>query len=219
MIKTLGVSLFFLVCLSPSMAQARAPMEPIASNSFAEDFNLNSVGGMKISLEDFQGKFVLLNFWATWCAPCRNEMPALNNLHNEMRHNDLEVVGVHVGPSLESVTKFLNQVPVEFTILIDKDMRLSNWGVLGLPTTFLISPEGQLLYKAVGERKWDSPAMKKFLAKLTSGNAKILHSRPDTPTDSFLTQLKRNIEWLYQRTVGQLFTSMDHRQFYQPYYF
>ncbi len=217
MTKKLVFSLLFWACMSPNLVQARVPMEPIAGNSFAEDFSLNSVGGTKIRLQDFQGKFVLLNFWATWCAPCRNEMPALDNLHNAMRRNGLEVIGVHVGPSLESVTKFLDQVPVKFTILIDQDMRLANWGVMGLPTTFLVSPEGRLVYKAVGEREWDSPAIKKFLTGVISGHAQIVHSHQDASTESFLKQLKRVFKRLYQKTVGQLLTDMDHRLFYQPY--
>ena len=219
MTKILIASLLFLTCMAPYLVQARVPMEPIAGNSIAEDFSLNSVGGTRIRLEDFRGKFVLLNFWATWCAPCRNEMPALNNLHNAMRRNGLEVIGVHVGPSLESVTKFLDQVPVEFTILIDQDMRLANWGVLGLPTTFLIGPEGQLIYKAVGEREWNSPAIKKFLTRVTSGHAQIVHSHQDASTESFLIQLKRIFKRLFQRAVGLLLTDMDHRLFYQPYDF
>ena len=90
-------------------------------------------------------------------------MPAMNNLHNEFNGESLEVVGVHVGPSLAGIKKFLEAVPVSFTILVDKDMSLANWGVQGLPTTFLVNPDGKLVYKAVGEREWDSPEMVKFL--------------------------------------------------------
>ncbi len=138
-------------------------MDPVKGSPKAGGFNLEGIDGKKISLENYKGKFVLLNFWATWCAPCRKEMPAMSNLHNEFGGEGLEVVGVHVGPSLAGVKKFLEAVPVSFTILMDKDMSLASWGVQGLPTTFLINPEGKLVYQAVGERVWDSPEMIKFL--------------------------------------------------------
>ncbi len=153
--------MIIFVTIAPVLAGGL--MEPIKGSPKAGGFNLEGVDGRKISLDNYKGKFVLLNFWATWCAPCRKEMPAMSNLHNEFGGEGLEVVGVHVGPSLAGVKKFLEAVPVSFTILLDKDMSLANWGVQGLPTTFLINPEGKLIYKAIGEREWDSPAMVKFL--------------------------------------------------------
>ncbi len=128
------------------------------------NFTLMSANGSDISLSDYQGKFVLLNFWATWCPPCVKEMPALNELHNKLNgSNGLQVVGVHVGPALATVKQFLKDHPVQFDIVIDKNMALSGWQVSGLPTTFLISPSGKIIYKAVGEREWDSEEMVVFL--------------------------------------------------------
>ena len=152
---------FMIVVMSP--VSAGGLMDPMESKSKAANFNLEDTHGTEVSLSDYKGKFVLLNFWATWCAPCRKEMPAMSNLHDDFKDAGLEVVGVHVGPSLAGIKKFLESVPVSFTILIDKDMSLASWGVQGLPTTFLINPEGKLIYKAVGEREWDSPEMVKFL--------------------------------------------------------
>ncbi len=176
-------------------------MEPVAGEPEAEGFNLDAVDGTNVSLDDFQGKFVLLNFWATWCAPCRREMPALNNLHNELNNSGLEVVGVHVGPSLNGVKNFLEQVPVEFTILVDQDMGLTNWGVLGLPTTFLIDSEGRLIHKAIGERKWDSPAMVRFLTELMSGHPRMVQGEPSAPFSKgyFLESLKKFIGLIYTK--------------------
>lgn len=132
-------------------------------NTDASNFTLMSAHGDDISLTDYQGKFVLLNFWATWCPPCVKEMPALNDLHNKLNGNNFEVVGVHVGPALATVKQFLKNSPVDFDIVIDKNMSLSNWPVSGLPTTFLISPSGKLLYKATGEREWGSQDMVNFI--------------------------------------------------------
>ena len=158
------VFLCSFVLVTPVLAEGL--MDPINGSPKAGAFNLEGIDGKEVALDDYNGKFVLLNFWATWCAPCRKEMPAMSNLHNEFGADALEVVGVHVGPSLAGVKKFLEAVPVSFTILMDKDMSLASWGVQGLPTTFLINPEGKLVYKAVGEREWDSPEMVKFLKDL-----------------------------------------------------
>lgn len=169
-------------------------MEPVSGQPVAENFTLETLDGTSVDLGDYRDKFVLLNFWATWCAPCRKEMPALDNLHKELNHAGLEVVGVHVGPSLDSIKKFLDQVPVEFTILVDLNMELANWGVLGLPTTFLISPEGRIVYRAVGEREWDSAGMIRFITKAMSGNPHLVGDDvPHSAASSFLEYLKASL--------------------------
>lgn len=169
-------------------------MEPVPGQPVAEDFTLETLDGTSVGLGDYRDKFVLLNFWATWCAPCRKEMPALDNLNKELNHAGLEVVGVHVGPSLDSIKRFLEQVPVEFTILVDLNMVLSNWGVLGLPTTFLVSPEGRIIYRAVGEREWDSAEMVGFITRVMSGEARRVEGgAPHSGASSFLDYLKASL--------------------------
>ena len=166
-------------------------MDPVAGEPAAGDFTLDAVDGTSISLDDYRDRFVLLNFWATWCAPCRKEMPALDNLHKELSDAGLEVIGVHVGPSLDEIKRFLDQVPVEFTILIDQDMALANWGVMGLPTTFLINPEGKIVYRAVGEREWDSARMIRFISKTMSGHQRLVRGDASrSEIASFLENLK-----------------------------
>ncbi len=186
----------------PVMAEGL--MDPISGSPKAGGFNLEGMNGNEVNLNDYKGKFVLLNFWATWCAPCRKEMPAMSNLHNEFGGSGLEVVGVHVGPSLAGIKKFLEAVPVSFTILIDKDMSLASWGVRGLPTTFLINPEGKLVYKAVGEREWDSPEMVKFLKDLVTKYERMAETGEviENPSaiyepekKSFFASLKETFGW------------------------
>lgn len=156
--------LTLVFCLGVTIVVAGGSLMDKVPNSDASDFTLMSAHGQDLSLSDYKGKFVLLNFWATWCPPCVKEMPALNELHNKLQgSNNFEVVGVHVGPALATVKQFLKDKPVDFDIVIDKNMALSNWPVSGLPTTFLISPSGILLYKATGEREWGSAEMVKFI--------------------------------------------------------
>ncbi len=191
------ILIFMLVFSSLGVVLAETLMDPIVGKPKASGFNLVAVDGSKVSLDGYQGKFVLLNFWATWCAPCRKEMPAMSNLHNQLKGTGLEVVGVHVGPSLAGVKKFLQSVPVNFTILIDKDMSLASWGVRGLPTTFLVNPEGRLIYKAVGEREWDSPEMVKFLNGLIVSYERMANGEQPVPKEkkSFFASFKESIGW------------------------
>ncbi len=162
----LAVALVTILVLTVSLSNAGGLMDKIPSTE-ASNFTLMSAQGTDISLSDYEGKFVLLNFWATWCPPCVKEMPALNDLHNKLNgRNGLEVVGIHVGPALATVKQFLKNRPVDFDILIDKNMSLSSWQVSGLPTTFLISPSGKLIYKATGEREWGSDEMIEFISDI-----------------------------------------------------
>ena len=160
------MAIMVLVCafIIAPIVTAGSLMTKVRGDSNAANFTLMSAHGQDISLSDYRGKFVLLNFWATWCPPCVKEMPALNVLHNKFKkHNNLRVVAVHAGPALATVKNFLKNNPVDYDVVIDKNMSLSNWQVSGLPTTFLINPDGKVIYKATGERDWDSEEMIKFI--------------------------------------------------------
>ena len=203
--------IYLIFCVLTGPVLAKGLMDPISGTPKAGSFNLEGIDGRMVSLEDYKGKFVLLNFWATWCAPCRKEMPAMSNLHNEFGGEGLEVVGVHVGPSLAGVKKFLESVPVSFTVLMDKDMSLASWGVRGLPTTFLINPEGKLVYQAVGERVWDSPEMVKFLKDLVTKYERmadttqppVVSSHNYVPEKkSFFASLKETFSWFSDDQCG-----------------
>ncbi len=162
-----SVSSVLALMLFAAIAIAGGDLMDKIPSSDASDFTLMSAHGDDISLSDYDGKFVLLNFWATWCPPCVREMPALNDLHNKLNgSHSFEVVGVHVGPALATVKQFLKDRPVDFDIVIDKNMSLSSWPVAGLPTTFLISPSGKLIYQATGEREWASDEMVQFIQEI-----------------------------------------------------
>lgn len=140
-------------------------MEP-ASGKAAPDFVLPDLDGQPWQLSQTRDQTLLINFWATWCEPCRREMPALNRLHEAMAGKDFQVIGIHVGPSKE-IGHFLEETPVSFPILVDADLALADWNVTLLPATFLIDAEGYARYWALGEREWDSPeAMEFFTAVL-----------------------------------------------------
>ena len=118
--------------------------------------------GKTHTLDDLKGKFVLVNFWATWCNPCKVEMPLLEKLHQTLASDKFTVLGLHVGPGTENIEKFQKLMPMSFPVYVDMELEV-NWGVPGLPTTFLMNPEGKLIYRAVGKREFASKAMVNFL--------------------------------------------------------
>ena len=142
-------------------------MDPMPNHKRAPDFSLIGMDEKIHTLKSLEGKFLLVNFWATWCSPCKIEMPTLEAIHKQMNNDKFTVIGIHVGPGPENINNYLKLNPVSFPIFIDMDLEY-DWGVPGLPTTFLISPKGEMLYRAVGKRDFSSEAMKSFFEKIVN---------------------------------------------------
>jgi peroxiredoxin len=119
----------------------------------APAYGARTLTGDSVSLADLRGKVVLLNFWATWCAPCRHETPFLDSLHAQRSPQGLEVVGVSMdtGDAREEVATFVRELGVTYTILVDPQMRgLDLYRVLGLPASFLVDRDGILRWMRFG---------------------------------------------------------------------
>ncbi len=141
-----------------------------ASGTAAPDFTLADVHGKNVSLSEFRGKVVILNFWATWCGPCEAEMPYLNNLYKEFTSKGLVVIAISVDPKETSVLSFITEKKLAFPVLLDKNKEVyfDSYAVMGLPTTFIIDRSGVLVEKIMGEQEWDSSKMRaKILNLLT----------------------------------------------------
>ncbi|HEY6918109.1 MAG TPA: TlpA disulfide reductase family protein [Tabrizicola sp.] len=122
------------------------------------------------SLADYKGKWVVLNFWATWCAPCRREMPSLERLQAAMP--DLAVVPVATGRNaVEGIRRFFEEAGVKtLPILRDPSSELARgMGVMGLPVTVILNPEGQEVARLIGDAEWDSDSAKAVLGALMAG--------------------------------------------------
>lgn len=134
-------------------------------------FELKDLEGKKVSLADFKGKVILLNFWATWCAPCKAEMPSIENLYKRFKDKGLIVIGVSVDNSETTVRSFVKEKGLTFPILLDKGKEVSfdDYGVIGLPVTFLIDKKGIIVDKVFGERQWDSEEAKEKIKRLLEG--------------------------------------------------
>ena len=139
----------------------------------ASDVPFTDPDGTEHRLSDWQGKHVILNFWATWCAPCRKEMPMLDALQTEFGGDDFEVVTIAAGRnSVQGIRRFFEEIGVEnLPILLDPKQELSReMGVFGLPITVILNPEGQEIARLRGEADWESESAKAIVSALISGS-------------------------------------------------
>ncbi|WP_224824890.1 TlpA disulfide reductase family protein [Cognatishimia sp. MH4019] len=123
----------------------------------------------ELSLEAYRGKYVVLNFWATWCAPCRHEMPMLSNLQTEFQSDTFEVVTIATGRnSLTGMRKFFDEISVDnLPLYRDPRQKLAReMAVLGLPITVILDPEGREIARLIGDAEWDSDSAKAIIAAL-----------------------------------------------------
>jgi peroxiredoxin len=126
----------------------------------APSFSVPDVQGNMHSLSDYQGKVVIVNFWAVWCSPCREEMPSMQRAWEEVRDQDVVLLAINWKDSDSFIDQFLESFPhtLDFPLLKDSDGSVAGqYGVKGLPATFVVDPQGRLVYRAIGEREWDDP--------------------------------------------------------------
>ncbi len=121
-------------------------------HSFAPDFSLQDLDGQPLQLANYRGKVVLLDFWATWCAPCRDEIPHFVTLQDKYREQGLQVIGISMDDGPKPVREFYQQFKMNYPVALGTDKVAETYGgVLGLPVSFLIGRDGQVAAKYVGE--------------------------------------------------------------------
>ncbi|HVP55184.1 MAG TPA: TlpA disulfide reductase family protein [Candidatus Eisenbacteria bacterium] len=144
------VALCLLGLYIASRHTAQKP-KPTAKGNVAPDFTVTDIEGKKLSLSDYRGKVVLLDFWATWCSPCREEIPHFVDMQNQYGPQGFQVIGISMDDDVKPVREFYQQFKMNYPVAIGDDKLAESFGgVLGLPVNFIIDREGRIHAKHLG---------------------------------------------------------------------
>jgi len=124
----------------------------------AMDFSLQDLSGRETALSSFTGKVIFLNFWATWCGPCKAEIPSLEQLYRELGDRGFTILAVNSQEAADQVSSFVEESGMSFPVLLDSSGKVgATYGVRAIPTTYIIDPQGAIRARMVGTRDWYSP--------------------------------------------------------------
>jgi len=159
------LALFLLVLALPAQAQ---PLRPWSGGP-TPALELAAPDGKPQRLADYRGRVVLVNFWATWCAPCLEEMPSIEKLRRSLDARRFAVLAVNVGEGPRAVGDFAAKMSLGFNFLLDRDLKTSKaWGARVLPATFIVDPDGKVRYSYYGALDWSRADVRKAITALIS---------------------------------------------------
>jgi thiol-disulfide isomerase/thioredoxin len=131
---------------------------------------LKDLAGRPHALADYRGQVLLVNFWATWCEPCRHEMPSIQRLRDRLGDKRFAVLLVNVDEPEARVRRYVDEVRLDLPIVLDPGKRVtSRWGVKTLPATFLLGPDGRVRYRLIGDMDWNSEPAVAVIDRLLAG--------------------------------------------------
>jgi cytochrome c biogenesis protein CcmG, thiol:disulfide interchange protein DsbE len=157
---------FLALLLALALPAAAEELKPWAGGA-TPPLELTDLQGKKHSLSDYRGKVLLVNFWATWCEPCREEMPSIERLRVSLGGRPFVVLAVNLAEPESRIRKFLDAVPVGFPILLDRDTKTTRaWQAKVLPATYIVGPDGVIRYRHIGELDWSKPEVRKQILGL-----------------------------------------------------
>lgn len=166
-----------LVLLFAFVAMGAAPAPPAGLLALtpvpAPALRLADMDGKVTDLNDLRGRWVLVHFWASWCGPCRRELPSIQRMRAAIPRARLELVLVNTAETDEEAFTFLAGVAPDLPSLLDRDGRVTEvWHPRGLPSSYLVDPQGRIRYLALGGRDWDAPDYRRFLEWLDDDPAR-----------------------------------------------
>ena len=131
------------------------------------DFSGRTLDALRLSITEYRGSVIILNFWASWCFECRPEMPVLERLQREFSSRGLAVIGVNAREDTQAARRYAAELGLTFPIVLDRNGAINAlYGVVGLPTTFVIGRDGRAIGFAVGPREWESAPARALIAAL-----------------------------------------------------
>ncbi len=140
-----------------TVALAEQTLTPIPGEMAAPEFSLQDTKGKLHHLSDYRGRPVIINFWTTWCPPCREELPSMNRAWHKLEEEGIAMLAINMGEDEDTIFIFSADYPTDFPILMDQSGEvIEQWPVKGLPTTYVIAPDGTIAYRAIGSREWDA---------------------------------------------------------------
>jgi len=153
---------------SPAIDYKAVPkLEEMKNRPSAPDFTLPGPDGKKLALKDYRGKLVFLNFWATWCEFCRDEMPAMERLYQEFKGRGFEVLAVNVKDKRSDALAFVKKLKLSYPIMMDPEGEIGLlYGAFGMPTTYLIDEQGIVLARLWGPADWYSTGARNLIRTL-----------------------------------------------------
>jgi peroxiredoxin len=167
---------FMVLSGAPVLSQSKVDykvvpiLQPMKETAPTPEFSLSTPDGKKVSLKDFRGKIVLLNFWASWCVPCREEMPAMEKLYKEYKEKNFVVLAVAVKDRKQDAIDFVKELKITYPIALDPEAQVGSlYGAWGLPATYLIGPKGEGLARGWGPAEWYAPSARKLIKELIDG--------------------------------------------------
>ena len=162
--KILVVLLLFASFTTLASDQILTPVSPRIK---APAFSLLDIDGNKHRLKSYRGKVVIVNFWATWCPPCRLEIPSMQRAWKKLKNKNVAMLAINVGENDDTIFTFSAEYEMDFPILMDKNSSVvRSWPVSALPTTYVVDRKGRLAYRAIGDRQWDNKKLMKLILDL-----------------------------------------------------
>jgi thiol-disulfide isomerase/thioredoxin len=161
------ITLLMLLTVTGIQAADAAKLKPYTGNIQTPSLALKDLQGKTHNLDDYKDQVVLVQFWATYCAPCRTEMPSMNRLQQKLKGKPFKILAVNMAEETSEVMAFAKEVKPEFTILLDTDgSHIQQWKVFAAPANFIIGKDGKIKYTLYGGMEWDSDEIVATLTQL-----------------------------------------------------
>ena len=170
--KSIYITLVAIICLALTQAAGSGELSPYTAQPGTTAFDLPDVKGQPHKLEDYRGQVVLVNFWASWCPPCIQEMPVLERLQQQLSEQPFKILAINVGEQKYRVWKFVKLINFGLPVLLDtRKETFEAWEASVLPTSFLLDKQGNIRYRVQGDTEWESEAVVALIEALIKEEA------------------------------------------------